>query len=69
MKDVKNYRCIVGVDTFSKLYWHLVNTRIVEHSKKHNLVNTLRGVINFTNLSHTRFLVTNLLYNLDCIGF
>ena len=41
LKDVKNYRCIVRVDTFSKLYWHLVNTRIVEHSKKHNLVNTL----------------------------
>jgi hypothetical protein len=40
INNVKNYRCIVRIDTFSKLYWYLVCVRLKVHYMKHNIINS-----------------------------
>lgn len=40
-KDPKSYRSIVRMDTFSKLYWHLINTRIINHLDNNNIINNI----------------------------
>lgn len=39
-EDVKNYRSIVRFDTFSKLYWHLINSKIKKHVINKGILNT-----------------------------
>lgn len=40
INNALNFRPLVRMDTFSKLYWHLIVHRLNSHIQKHNIINT-----------------------------
>lgn len=38
--DAKNFRSLILMDTFSKLYWYFVDKRMMNHLEKHHIINT-----------------------------
>ena len=39
-EDAKNFRSLILMDTFSKLYWYFIDMRMMNHLNKHNIINT-----------------------------
>ena len=38
--DAKNFRSLILMDTFSKLYWYFIDLRMMKHLDKYNIINT-----------------------------
>ena len=38
--DAKNFRSLILMDTFSKLYWYFIDMRLMKHLNTHHIINT-----------------------------
>ena len=43
--DAKNFRSLILMDTFSKLYWYFIDMRLKKHLNTHHIINTNIQVI------------------------